>query len=79
MTTTKKGLTDKEMDQVGIETAAKVNQGDKIRIKIPLDPLNKEDMVVPVVINGHTWAINRGQSVEVPEQVAAILEDAGYI
>lgn len=79
MSTVKKGLTDKEIDKVAEDTAKEVNLGDKIRIKIPIDQMNKEDMIVPVVINGHTWAIERGKTVNVPEQVAFILEEAGYI
>jgi hypothetical protein len=51
----------------------------KTKIRIPKNPLNKEDMVVPVCINGYIFQIKRGESVEVPEEVARILEESGYL
>ena len=49
-----------------------------VRIKIP--KLNdRQDEYVPVGINGYIQYIPVGETVEVPEQVAAILENAGYI
>lgn len=46
---------------------------------MPKDKLNKEDVVVPVCINGYTYQIKRGEWVDVPEEVARILEEAGYM
>lgn len=71
-------LNEKEIEKEAQETAKKVKES-KIRIKLPIDPLNPKDLMVPVVINGYQWLIKRGESVEVPEQVAKILEDAKYI
>lgn len=50
-----------------------------MRIKIPKDPLNRHDETVPVCLNGYNYFIKRGETVEVPETVARVLEEAGYI
>ena len=50
-----------------------------VEIKIPIDPQNPKDLVVPVIINGYRWEIKRGEKVSVPEPVAKILEDSKYI
>jgi hypothetical protein len=44
-----------------------------------MHPLNEEDRVVPVCINGYNYFLNRGETVEVPETVAELLEAAAYI
>lgn len=67
-----------EIEKEAQETAKKV-KANTVRIKIPVDPMNPKDLMVPVVINGYQWLIKRGETVEVPEQVAKILEDAKYI
>ena len=59
-------------------TADKLNK-DLVKIKIPMDKENPGEKLVPVTINGWTWTIMRGETVEVPEAVAKILEDANYI
>lgn len=61
------------------ETGAELAKGKKVRIRLPIDKLNKEDVIVPVCINGYTYQIKRGEWVEVPEEVARILEEAGYM
>lgn len=58
---------------------AELDNQPKVRIKIPVDPRNPKDKVVPVGINGYFYYINRGETVEVPEVVADILEKAKYI
>ena len=68
-----------ELDSVSSKTGKEINKQDKVKIKIPIDQLNKTDLVVPVCINGYIWEIKRGVSVSVPEAVADILTDAGYI
>ena len=74
-----KKLTDKEIDNISKETGTALKDKDKVRIKIPNDPLNPKDTQVVVGINGFNYVIKRGQTVEVPEEVARILEDAKYI
>lgn len=51
----------------------------KVRIKIPKDPLNKQDETVPVCLNGYNYLIRRGEAVDVPKTVADVLTEAGYI
>ena len=67
------------MDSETEKTAAALAKQEKVRIRIPKNELNEEDMVVPVCINGYLFLINRGEAVEVPKTVAEILEGAGYI
>lgn len=71
-------VNDKEIEKEAQETAKKVKTV-MVRIKLPIDPLNPKDLMVPVVINGYQWLIKRGETVEVPEQVVKILEEAKYI
>lgn len=51
----------------------------KVRIKIPVDALNPKDLTVTVQVNGYTFLIMRGETVEVPESIANILSEAKYI
>lgn len=52
---------------------------DLVEVKIPIDPLNKTDRTVDVIINGYRWTIERGKEVKVPRAVKEILTDAKYI
>ena len=52
---------------------------DLVEIKIPIDPLNKTDRTVDVIINGYRWTIERGKEVKVPRAVKELLTDAQYI
>ena len=73
-------LTDSEADRMARLAGVEINQQQKVRIRIPVDPLNPKDtMPVPVTINGYTWNIKRGETVEVPDEVARILAEAKYI
>lgn len=72
-------LSDAQMDQQAKAMGQTLADGPKVKIKIPLDPLNKEDSMVPVGINGYFYYIKRGETVEVPETVADILTRAKYI
>ena len=60
-------------------TGEELAKSKKVRIRLPKDKLNKEDVVVPVCITGYTYQIKRGEWVDVPEEVARILEEAGYM
>ena len=46
----------------------------KIRIKLPLTRSEREDVFVGV--NGHTWQIQRGVEVELPERQEKMLAQA---
>ena len=52
---------------------------DLVEVKIPIDPLNKTDRTVDVIINGYRWTIERGKEVKVPRAVKELLTDAQYI
>ena len=71
-------VNEKEIEKEAQETAKKLKEN-LVRVKLPIDPLNPKDLMVPVVINGYQWLIKRGETVEVPEQVVRILEEAKYI
>ena len=72
-------VNDKKNDELEAKKTAKALKAEMVRIKIPIDPLNPKDIMVPVVINGYQWLIKRGETVEVPTEVARILEEAKYI
>ena len=50
----------------------------KITIKIK-GKNNKDTEPVPVGINGYFYFINKNESIEVPQSVARVLEEADYI
>jgi hypothetical protein len=50
-----------------------------VRIRIPYDTLNPNIHTETVIINGTRWNIQKGVDVEVPEQVAIVLKEAGRI
>ena len=74
-----KKLTDKEIDNIAKVTGAELKGVEKVRIKIPADPLNPKDNVVPVGINGYNYLVKRGETVELPTEVVRISEEAKYI
>lgn len=70
---------DEKHTKVAKQTAKAIKNKKTREIKIPIDPQNPKDLIVPVIINGYRWEIKRGEKVIVPEPVAKILEDAKYI
>lgn len=68
----------KEQEKEAISTAQALKK-DLVEIKIPIDPLNKTDRTVDVIINGYKWTIERGKEVKVPRAVKELLTDAQYI
>lgn len=75
----KKAPSEAEIDAEAKQVGETLKKGGMVRIKIPVDRLNESDTTVPVCVNGHLYRIKRGETVEVPEVVADILEEAGYI
>ena len=67
-----------EQEKEAVKTAEKLKK-DLVEIKIPIDPLNKTDKTVDVIINGYRWTIERGKEVKVPRAVKEILTNAQYI
>ena len=74
-----KKITDKEIDNISKETGTALKDKDKVRIKIPNDPLNPKDTQVVVGINGFNYVIKKEQTEEVQEEFAKILDYAKYI
>lgn len=74
-----KVITEADIDRMAKEAGERIKSEKKVSVKIQKDPLNPKDGVVPVCINGYFYQIKRGEKVEVPETVADILENAGYI
>ena len=70
-----KMLMDAEMKNV----AEALEKQKKVRVRIPLNPLNPDDVEVPVCVNGYRMVFRRGEAVEVSETVEEILAGAGYI
>lgn len=71
-------ITNTQMDQEAKKWGEILAKQPKRRIKIkPKNDKDKEP--VPVGINGYFYYINKGETVEVPESVALILEEADYI
>ena len=53
---------------------------DQPKVKIKIQPLkDRKDTEIPVGINGYVTWVPVGVSTQVPESVAEILENAGYI
>lgn len=87
-----KQVTEKEMENVTLNTKDLLNKQDKVKVRLHLPPeqLNKlkaaEESGKPVewpyhvvAINGYIYQIQLGKSVEVPQSVAEILENAGLV
>lgn len=72
-------LSDAQIDAEVKSIGRMLDKGRKVRIRIPFNDLNPKDTIVPVCVNGHLYKIKRGESVEVPEVVSKILENAKYI
>lgn len=88
----KKQLSEVEMDTITKSTADLLKEQDKVKVRLhlPQDQLNKlksaeesgKEVQWPyqtVAINGYIYQIQLGKSVEVPQSVADVLEQAGLI
>lgn len=63
------------------ETKKKTSKSEekRVKIKIPLDPLNPERKIKKVIYNGYFYQIELGKEVEVPLHIKKLLEDKGVI
>ena len=61
-----------EMENKTTATKEKVAKEKTVKIKLPLTRTEKDDVFVGV--NGRTWLIKRGETVEVPWYVAEVLQ-----
>lgn len=62
-----------------IKTEEITNKSDKIMVKIPIDPLNPLDIIVPIQINGYKWICKRGENIYLPKECVKLLEESGYL
>ena len=69
----------KKQAECEMQTELLLAKQPKVKIRIPLHPLNEEDRMVPVCVNGYSYYLKRGETIEVPKTVAEILENASYI
>ena len=63
-------------------TVEELNAQPKVRVRLYQVPKDSSDEPLPdqtVAVNGHVYQMQRGVSVEVPQTVADILEEAGHI
>lgn len=88
----KKVVNENDMEQVTVDTKKLLDAQDKVKVRIPMSPELKQKLEAEekagkkiewpshsVQINGYIYQIQLGKSVEVPESVAEILEQAGLI
>jgi hypothetical protein len=88
----KKQLNEKEMESIALTTGEELAKQPKMKIRLPLSPKKRQELEAleasgkpvewpfhPVQINGYIYQIQLGKSVEVPETVANVLEEAGLI
>lgn len=87
-----KVLNERDMDLITKSTGEVLSEQPKVKIRLPLAANKRKELEAqqeagkPVVwpfetvqVNGYTYQIQLGQTVEVPETVAEILEQAGMI
>jgi hypothetical protein len=67
--------TEKQLQQEELNFKQQLDAMPKVPIMIPVDPLNKGD-VVPIGCNGVVYAIPRGKQFMVPELIAQIYFEA---
>ncbi|WP_127580180.1 hypothetical protein [Paenibacillus koleovorans] len=57
-------------------TLAKLQARKKKTILIPEDPMNPDDLVVPVAVNGVIYTIPRGKEYDVPDTIYNIWKES---
>lgn len=89
---TDKTYSDSKADNLAQTTGDVLREQQKVKIRLSLDPVKKLELqkqeeagkkvewpAHPVYVNGYTYVLKLGESVEVPQTVADILEHAGMI
>ncbi len=69
----------KETKEIKENKEVKENKKSKIKVQLPIDPLNPKDTKIKVSINGKDTEIERGKMVEIEENVYKVLINAGII
>ena len=73
-----KGKTEETKDVRSGRTAPE-EYGPDVTVYVPIDKLNPGLTEIPVHINEYSWVIKRGEKQIVPEAVADVLHQAGYL
>lgn len=66
---------EKELEQEEINFKNRLQKEEKIKLLIPLDPLNPNEPQI-VSVNCVTYSIPRGKEVEVPKTIARIWQES---
>ena len=72
-------VTDGQLDSIAKGMKAQFAKMPKVKVRIPIDKLNPKDLIVTTCTNGYIHQIERGKTVEVPEEIAKRLEESGYL
>ncbi len=75
----KKGKEEKAKDKAKSGRTAPEEYGPDVTVHVPIDKLNPGLTEIPVHINEYSWVIKRGEKQIVPEAVADVLHQAGYL
>lgn len=59
--------------------AKQVVKQKKVKIRIPIDPLNPSIKTITPIVNGKSYQIELGKDVEIPENVYQVLINSGRI
>lgn len=70
-------VSDSTLDAEAMNVGKLLAKMPKKTIKLPIDPLNKNETMVKVVFNGYVFLIPYGKEVELPLPVVEILERSG--
>ena len=66
-----------EQEECARRTGELLAEEPRVRIRLP--SVGEEGESVPVGVNGYFYRIRRGATVEVPQSVADLLTNAGYL
>lgn len=72
-------IKDEDFDRMAKEFGASLKARPKVTIRIPKNQLNPKDVFVVCHLNGYMFQIARDETVQVPDVIAAILEEGGYL
>lgn len=69
---------DGQLTALGRETAKKLAEAEKFKVKVPINPMAKDDTFVTASINGWNFQVKRGEPVMLPVEIIDLLANAGY-
>lgn len=87
-----KTLNEQDIEKIADETGRALAKQPKVKVRLPLSQEERQKLeaqqnagkdvkwpYIPVQVNGYIYQIQYGKTVEVPQTVAEILEQAGLI